>query len=226
MPRVVIFANGELPDPRKAAGLVKPDDLVVCADGGSHYALALGLVPDLIIGDLDSVREQDKAAIQAAAVPVQRHSHDKNETDLELALQYALEQHPSAVVVVGALGKRLDHSLGNLAMLASPALASVDIRFDDGLEEAFFCRGESNIEGRAGEIVSLIPWGAAAEGVRTEGLRWPLHGETLYPDKTRGISNELLGSTARVAIDSGLLLIIHRRQTQADIRTSESERTL
>ncbi len=225
MPRVLIFANGELPDSRKAASLIKPDDLIVCADGGSHYALALGLAPDMIIGDLDSVREQDKAAIQAAAVPVQRHPRDKNETDLELALQYALEQHPSAVVIIGALGKRLDHSLGNLAMLASPALASLDIRFDDGLEEAFFCRRQSSIEGRAGEIVSLIPWGAAVEGVRTEGLKWPLHGETLYPDKTRGISNELLGSKASVVIASGLLLIIHRRQTQAEIRTSESERT-
>lgn len=225
MPRILIFANGELPDLRKAASLIKPGDLVVCADGGSHYALALGLTPSMIIGDLDSISEPDKTAIQAARVPVQKHPHDKNETDLELALQYALEQRPSRVVIAGALGRRLDHSMGNLAMLASSTLTGLDVRLDDGLEEAFFCRGAATIEGRAGEIVSLIPWGASVEGVSTEGLKWPLRAETLYPDKTRGISNELLDSKASVSITSGLLLVIHRRQTQAEIQNTELERT-
>ncbi len=225
MPRIVIFANGELADPEKARALVQTGDMIVCANGGSHHALALGLQPDLIVGDLDSIHAEDRKRIETTAgIPLQQHPRDKNETDLELALQAAVELKPSAIVIVGALGKRLDQALGNIAMLSSPALASVDVRLDDGLEEAWFCRGRARIEGRPGDIVSLIPWGAAVEGVSTQGLRWPLTSETLYPERTRGISNEMLQPTAEVRIGSGLLLIIHRRQSQADIEDSEAEK--
>lgn len=224
MPRIVIFANGELPDPAKARALLRPGDMIVCANGGSHHALALGLQPDLIIGDLDSIRDEDRAKIQAAAIPLRQHPRDKNETDLELALRYALEQKPDQVMIVGALGKRLDQALGNIAMLSSPALASASIRLDDGVEEAWFCRRESRVQGRAGDLVSLIAWGAPARGVTTEGLKWALHAETLYPEKTRGISNEMLQPAAEVRISSGLLLIIHRRQTQSEIEESEAKK--
>ena len=217
MTRVVIFANGELPDPKKARALIRPDDLIVCADGGSHHAFALGLTPQVIIGDMDSIHEEDRQKIEAQGVEVRQYPRDKNETDLELALQYALEQKPASIVIVGALGKRLDQALGNIAMLSSLSLALQDIRLDDGLEEAWFCRGKAHIEGRVGDIVSLIPWGGAVEGVSTEGLKWPLRSERLYPEKTRGISNEMLQPVAEVRIASGLLLIIHRRQSQEEI---------
>jgi thiamine pyrophosphokinase len=92
----------------------------------------------------------------------------------------------------------------------------VDIRLDDGLEQVFFCRSQAEIRGHPGDIVSLIPWGATAvQGVRTEGLRWALQAETLYPDKTRGISNEMLEASAHIRISAGLLLVIHRRQAQS-----------
>jgi thiamine pyrophosphokinase len=222
MPRIIIFANGDVPDSRRVAALIKPDDLVVCADGGSRHAFALGLNPHMVIGDLDSIHWKDWAKVQSDAVPVRRHPHDKNETDLELALRYALEQDPSSIVIVGALGKRVDHTLGNLALLSSPALASIDVRFDDGLEEAFFCRSRSSLEGRVGDIVSLIPWSAPVEGVTTTGLRWPLRAETLYPEKSRGISNEMLEATVSITITSGLLLVLHRRQSQAEIEKFEA----
>jgi thiamine pyrophosphokinase len=96
---------------------------------------------------------------------------------------------------------------------------------DDGLEEAWFCRSQSQVRGRRGELVSLIPWGAAVEGVTTDGLRWALHSETLYPEKTRGISNELVQPVGEVRITSGLLLIVHRRQTQPEIEESEAKKT-
>ncbi len=226
MPRIVIFANGELPDPAKARTLVQPGDVIVCADGGSHHALALGLRPNLIIGDLDSIHPADMTKIHSMRVELRPYPRDKNETDLELALQYALQQKPSAVVIVGALGKRLDQALGNIAMLSSPALASANVRLDDGLEEAWFCRSQSQIEGPPGDIVSLIPWGAPLEGVITYGLKWPLRSETLYPEKTRGISNEMVQRVAEVRITSGLLLIIHRRQSQLDIQESEAKKNL
>lgn len=213
MYRVIIFANGQLPDVRKARGLVSPDDYVICADGGTHHAFAVGAMPHIVIGDLDSIQDLDRQRIESAAIPVRQYSHDKDETDFELALRHALEQKPMSILVIGAAGGRLDQTIANLAALSDPALAALEVRADDGLEEFFFCRSQSQVLGQSGDLVSLIPWGGAVEGVRTTGLRWPLHNKTLYPYKTRGVSNEMLGDVAEVNVASGLLLVIHRRQS-------------
>jgi len=214
MHRILIFANGHLPDLDAARAIVRADDFILAADGGTHNALALGLTPHLIVGDLDSITDWERKIMETAGVEMIRFSRDKNETDLELAIQHAVEMQPKQVVIVGALGGRLDQTLGNIALLSDSRLSTLDLRLDDGVEELFFCRSQAEVHGRSGELVSLIPWGVPVEGVRTEGLRWPLSDETLYPNKTRGISNELLGERATVRIRSGLLLIVHRRATQ------------
>jgi thiamine pyrophosphokinase len=212
--RILIFANGHLPDLDAARALLRPDDFIIAADGGTRHALALGLIPNVIIGDLDSVTREEKQKLHEADTQIILFPRDKNETDLELAIQHAVDMKLDQVVIVGALGGRLDQTLGNLALLSDLRLLTFDLRLDDGVEETFFCRDQAEVHGRSGDIVSLIPWGAPVEGVRTEGLRWPLSDETLYPYKTRGISNELMGETATVQIRSGLLLIVHRRASQ------------
>lgn len=210
MPRCLIFANGTLPDLDSARRLLRADDFILCADGGTRHALTLGLTPHVIIGDLDSATF-DLRPLTDQGTQVFKFSSDKNETDLELALNYAVEHDYKEIVIVAALGERLDQTLGNIALLSDPRYSIFDIRLDDGIESAFFCRDQINLEGKPGDIVSLIPWGGEVTGVRTEGLKWPLRDETLYPHKTRGISNEMLDKTAQVKNKSGLLLIIHRR---------------
>jgi thiamine pyrophosphokinase len=212
MHRILVFANGLLPDYQKARMLLRPDDFILCADGGTRHALAMDLAPRLVIGDFDSLSPHEIVEAESKGAQIVRYPHDKNETDLELAIDHALDLEPSAILILGALGNRLDQTLGNIALLSDTRLVAMDVRLDDGLEEAFFCRGRSDLSGgTAGDIVSLIPWGGAAQGVRTEGLKWPLHDETLYSEKTRGISNELTGDSASVSLSSGLLLVIHRR---------------
>jgi thiamine pyrophosphokinase len=210
--RIVIFANGELPDIEKARELLSVTDYAICADGGTRHALALGIRPDLVIGDLDSAEQEQLQLLREADVPIERFPHDKNETDLELAIDRAVGLQPDQILILGALGGRLDQTLGNITLLTDPRLAGIDVRLDDGLEEAFICRGEAQVRGKRGDLVSLIPWGGPVSGIQTANLKWPLENETLYPDKTRGISNELLGETASVSIGAGLLLIVHRRQ--------------
>jgi thiamine pyrophosphokinase len=220
MSRVLIFANGELPDLEKARKLLKPDDAIICADGGTRHALALGLSPRFVVGDMDSATQDEIQRLNQDGIPIELHPRDKNETDLELTLNRALEQKPSSIRIVGALGGRLDQTLGNISLLSDSRLASLDCRLDDGVEEVFFCRGQpqapsqafrGRIEGARSDLVSLVPWNGTVTGIRTTGLRWPLNNETLYPDKTRGISNEMLETVAEVSIETGLLLIVHRR---------------
>ena len=217
MPRVVIFANGELPDLDAARALLQASDYLIAADGGADHLLKMGILPELVIGDLDSVDEDTLFQLTSAEVNIEQFSEDKNETDIELALRYAVEIHPSSILVVGALGGRLDQTLANLSILTDPTLPAIDIRLDDGVEEAFFCRDSANkggqaiVQGRSGDTVSLIAWRGPVEGVTTEGLKWPLYGETLFPEKSRGISNLMLNDTASIRIQSGLLLVVHRR---------------
>ncbi|MEW5830591.1 MAG: thiamine diphosphokinase [Chloroflexota bacterium] len=209
--RVVIFANGHLPDPSAARTLLRDDDYLIGADGGAGHLLGMGLLPHLVVGDLDSLDEAALFDLTAADVTIDQYPEDKDETDLELALKSAYELHPEGILIAGGLGGRLDQSLAALSLLAG-SHGGIDLRLDDGVEEAFFCRSQAEIRGRSGDTVSLVPWGGPVSGIRTEGLRWPLIHETLYPDRTRGISNEMTDETASVEIESGLLLIVHRRK--------------
>ncbi len=211
--RIIIFANGELPDLEKARLLLRADDTILCADGGTRHALALDARPNLIIGDMDSAEKAQLQKLQKAGAALELFPRDKNETDLELAINRALERKPEQIFIVAALGGRLDQTLANITLLSDPQLSSFDVRLDDGVEEIFVCRDQAQVRGRSGDLVSLIPWQGAVSEVQTENLKWPLQRETLYPNKTRGISNEMLGSTASISIGSGLLLIVHRRQS-------------
>jgi thiamine pyrophosphokinase len=209
--RIVIFANGDLPDLNKARSLIQNHDYIICADGGMRHAMALDLKPDLIVGDMDSAEKEQLQKLKEADVSIELFPHDKNETDLELAINRSIELNPNQIMIVAALGGRLDQTLANISLLTDIRLSTFDVRLDDGVEEIFLCRDQAEIHGRKGDIVSLIPWGGAVPNVQTTELKWPLRKETLYPDKTRGISNEMTGDTASVSIGSGLLLVVHRR---------------
>ena len=213
MKRIIIFSNGELPDINKLRAILKDDDYIICADGGTRYASSLDIRPDLVIGDMDSTDKGYLQKLQSSGVPIELYPQDKNETDLELAIESAVELDPTEIVVVAALGGRLDQTLANIALLADQRLASINIKLDDGVEEVFFCGDQVEVRGRSGDVISLIPWQGAVAGIQTENLKWSLHNETLYPEKTRGISNEMTADVARVKISSGLLLIVHTRKS-------------
>ncbi len=211
MQRVIIFANGELPDIDKAQSLPRKDDYIICADGGTRHALALHVSPNLIIGDMDSAQQAALRKFKDEDVNIELYPRDKNETDLELAIHRALELNPKQIVILAALGGRLDQTLANIALLKAPRLSTVEVRLDDGLEEVFLCRHQARVQGKSGDIVSLLPWQGKVSEVETTNLKWVLSKETLYPDKTRGISNEMTDDTASISIGSGLLLVVHRR---------------
>lgn len=213
MPRIIILANGELPDLNAVRALLQPDDYIICADGGTRHAATLGIEPNLVIGDMDSAAKADLDQFRNTGVEIELFPQDKNATDLELALSHALELNPREIIIVGALGGRLDQTLANIALLTSVRHPSLVTRLDDGVEEVLLCRDQVEVHGRSGDIVSLIPWQGEVTEVQTTNLKWPLRSETLYPDKTRGISNEMISDTASISIGSGLLLVVHRRES-------------
>jgi len=131
---------------------------------------------------------------------------------LQLAIDYAVQAGCVSIVIAAALGGRLDQTLGNVFLLTQPALENLDVRLDDGHNEVYMIRTKVEINGQPGDTVSLMPYGEPAMNVKTENLRYPLHFETLYSDKTRGISNVMETNHARVSLSKGILICIHTRQ--------------
>jgi thiamine pyrophosphokinase len=185
---------------------------IVAADGGTTLADRLGIVPDVIIGDLDSSDHALVARFVAQGAEIATYEHTtKLETDTELAVLAALRWDPAAIYVLGATGGRLDHALANVLMLTHPELAGRDVRIIEGHQAIFLGKpGQWNdLRATPGDMVSLLPLGSDVQGVRTEGLEYPLSGETLLQGRGRGVSNTLTGTYGRVQFDGGQLLIVH-----------------
>jgi thiamine pyrophosphokinase len=213
--RAVIFANGTLNKPRQILAVLQQGDKLIAADGGARHCRAMGLTPDVVIGDFDSLSADELAQLERDGAQVVRYPSRKDFTDLELALQHAVSLGADDILVFGALGARWDQTLANLLLPAAPGLEHVCIRLLDGPQEIALLRaGEAHtLNGQAGDIVSLVPLGGHAYGITTTGLEYALMDGTLYFGATRGISNVLLGKQATVRLEHGLLLctIIHHQ---------------
>jgi thiamine pyrophosphokinase len=204
----VVVAGGPPPDP--ASALAAPlDARVIAADEGLEHALALGLDVTIAVGDFDSVSPEAHAAAEAAGVRVERYPAEKDATDLELALDVAVTLGARRVLVIAGDGAgRLDHLLAALLLLGSPRYDEVELDAFVGSARVHVVRGEREIAGEPGELVSLLALHGPAEGVRTEGLAYALHGERLETGSSRGVSNVLVSSPARIAVEHGVLLVL------------------
>jgi len=202
-PHVQVIASGAATRP--VAELVA--DLVVCADGGVAVALASGRAVDLVVGDLDSAEPADLATVEAAGGTISGHPVDKDESDLELALDAAAGRGASRITVHLADGGRLDHQLANLMVLASSRWSPSVVDAWVGHDRVWVVRDELETMLPVGELVAIQAVGGSAR-VTTEGLAFPLRDEQLAPTEARGIANRVLASPVRVAVRGGVVLVI------------------
>ncbi len=209
---VMIFANGDLQNPAKIKQMATQAKQIIAADGGLVHVQALGLVPNLLIGDLDSVTPEQVRWAEEQGAEVRRFSPDKDETDLELALMAAAETGTSRILIVAALGGRLDQTLSNIFLLNLPALANMDVRIDDGQQEVILVRESIDLIGQEGELVSLLPLSPIVRGITTTGLKYPLEDASMIFYHSRGISNQMTGDKARIEFQSGILICMHERK--------------
>ncbi|MEJ7801786.1 MAG: thiamine diphosphokinase [Candidatus Limnocylindria bacterium] len=207
--KVVVVASGEL-DASDAAWL-EDADLVIAADGGANSLDRLGMRPNLLVGDLDSIDLLLLDRLEAGGTRVERHPIDKEASDTELAVAAAFDAGASAVVVLGAMGgARIDHEIANLLLLADASLAGRDVRAARGGTHvrALHVGERIHLSGSVGDLVTLLSVGGTADGVTTEGLRWPLVEATLEMGRSRGLSNEIIAAPASVRIGNGTLLVV------------------
>ena len=206
-PSVIVFTGGEPVDPAVAARL-PADAFVIAADSGVDHAVAAGRHVDLAIGDFDSVSPAALQLVADAGARVERHPAAKDQTDIELALRAAAAEGAARIVMVGGAGGRLDHLLANLLVLSSSRLAGISIEALIGDARIYVVHDRVELDGSPGELVSLLPVGGRATGVRTTGLLYPLDGEDLVAGSSRGVSNELVAPLATVGLTGGTLLVI------------------
>lgn len=224
--RCVIFLSGSIVDDLPVLDLARTASFLICADGGVAHARRLGLRPNLLVGDLDSVTDADLAWIRAERVPVRQFPCDKDETDAELAILAAVEQlpgndspeQPHEIVLAGALGDRPDHVLGTqlLACRMAAKLAAQDCRFilTDGRCTLYtICGGQIldlDLHQHAEKqwLVSVIPISSVVRGLSNAGLVYPLNGAELPLGSTRGLSNRVSGTPVRISLDEGVALVI------------------
>ena len=204
---VVVLAGGDPVDARLRA-LLPEADVVIAADSGLEQAAGLGLKVDVVVGDFDSVDAGALAAAERAGATVERHPAEKDHTDLELALLAARRLGASRVVVVGGWGGRIDHALANLLLIGAPEFAALHLEAIGSGGRVVAVHDRAELAGSPGDLLTLLAVGQPAHGVRTQGLRYPLNGETLFPGSTRGVSNELVESNATIELTSGVLLAL------------------
>ena len=208
--RAVIFVNGLVTDYAALAAWLRPGDRLIGADGGTLHILALGKRPHTVVGDLDSLPPAIVADLIAQGVAVERHPVVKDQTDLELAIECALRDGASEILLLGALGGRLDQTLANLLILAQRNWPA-PIRLAEGSQVAQVVRGGERLvlEDAVGSTFSVIPLSPEVTGITYSGMEYPLHNATLHMGSTRGVSNVVQSSPASVSIEGGMLLVVH-----------------
>lgn len=214
--RAIIVANGHVEEGEQYSGLVRAGDLVIAADGGAMIALQLGLQPQVVVGDLDSLPSEMRLELEKRGCQFVPHPTRKDETDTELAIWYALEQGAEEIVLLAAAGDRLDHTLANVFLLGMPQLEGKKTKIIASRTEVWLLRGgeELEIEGEPGDIVTLLPLGQDAVGITSSGLEWALRDDTLLFGPARGVSNVMTAEKARVSLRTGLMLVFKVREKE------------
>jgi len=216
--RTVIVANGS-PDFRlECLTCIQTDDRVIAVDGGYRSCAAMNIRTDALIGDMDSL---DPALLDQArgVVPdILQYPAQKDQTDLELALKYAVvRQGATEILVFGALGGRWDMSIGNVFLLLHPMLADIDVRLIEECTEIRLLRGPAamTIGGKTGDGLSLIALSENARDICLKGLLYNLDHEDLALGSSRGISNVFLQDSVTIEFKQGNLLVIHIRNEES-----------
>jgi thiamine pyrophosphokinase len=208
--KIAVLANGVW-DLDWGKKVLQEVDYLICADGGANYAALSGRMPDLLIGDLDSILSENLRQCENTGCLIERYPCEKDETDLELALSRAAEQASFVgaqdIWLYGATGKRIDHFLGNLALMLAYARKGYRIRLVDPEHEMWILQDRECIRASLGQELSLIALSEKAV-VTTEGLYYPLLQGVLYQDSPRGLSNVFLGEEAVVQVHEGWVLVI------------------
>lgn len=210
--QALIFANGKAKHGSMVARALSQSEqaLIVAADGGARIAWHYDKTPDIVIGDMDSLSQEERSKLERDGAQLLEYPPEKDETDLELALLYAAEQGASWIRIIGALGGRFDQMMANVYLLAMPELEQCDVALVAGEQMIRLLHtGAHDLIGTKGDTISLIPISGDVIGISTKHMQYPLEDETLRFGPARGISNVMTNNHAQVMFREGMVLCVH-----------------
>jgi len=182
--------------------------LIICCDGGARHFQYLGIKPDVIIGDMDSIDPALLASYSTQGIKIIKYSAKKDYTDTELALDYALGLKPESIFIWGALGGRIDHTLANVFLLCKGQENGIRTYLVDEYGEAFVLDKEATFVNETGKTISLLALSPEVTGITLSGFLYPLKEGTLIMGESRGIGNIITDARASISVRQGKLLII------------------
>ena len=194
--RAVIIGNGEIRDYTYIKTFLKPDDFIICADGGLRHVKGLGVDADIAIGDFDSCEKSED--VKSITFPTH-----KNLTDGEIAVDYAIENGYTEILLLAMTGTRLDHTFTNIFQLAKQG----DITLIDDNNEVYVIKDSITLKGKKGKTMSVIPVFSDLCGVTATGVYYPLNNDTLSFGEGRGNSNMITDDLCTVSVKSGTGII-------------------
>jgi thiamine pyrophosphokinase len=187
-------------------------DYVICADGGLEKVKNYGMIPDIIIGDLDSTAP-DVLKQYEKNIPVEKFPSEKDLTDMELAVEFAVSKGYRSIALTGATGTRLDHTLGNIMLMEKYYKDGVNIIIIDNNNEMKIIsdNAEFSIEYREGYYVSIIPITENIQGLYLEGFKYPLNNVNVQRGSTLCISNQIKGNKGKIKLRQGTAIVFISR---------------
>lgn len=206
--KIAIVANGTINDLEFHKNIIKKCDYIICADGASNYIYKMNINPNIIVGDLDSIDEQVKKYFLKENVRFETFPSKKDKTDTEISVDYALELGATEIVLLGVIGTRMDHSLGNINLLYYLLNKGIKASIVNENNEIHIITNEIEIEGKKGDIISVIPCFGHVKGVTLNGLEYPLNDFYLEFGSSRGISNIMSNDKCKITLKEGFLLVI------------------
>ncbi len=205
----LILTNGEYSDMDWYRGKVDRFDRVICVDGGAGRARELGIIPDWVVGDMDSIGEGDRLFMKKAGAAFEVHPPEKDFTDTQIALELAAREGAREITIWGGIGSRLDHNLSNILSATSLLARGINVLFESPSPVVYLVKDRLVLPGRPGDTVSLIALGERASGVDLSGFKYPLNEATLESNWQWAISNVIKETNPVIRITSGVLAVFH-----------------
>ena len=209
--KVILFAGAEIKQYCFCKEYIENADVILCCDSGIRHTRALGLIPDYILGDFDSCQKEDLEYYRNKNIPIKTFPTKKDETDMELGLDFAVELGADTIIIFGGIGSRFDHTLANAHILLRLLKKGVKAMLVDEKNCVELIDKEIILEGKKGDLVSTIPLSMEVTGITLEGFAYPLTNHTLTIDDIVAVSNVMMQNQCKISIKTGYLFVIRSK---------------
>ncbi|MBS5982003.1 MAG: thiamine diphosphokinase [Clostridium butyricum] len=207
--KAIIVTGGNKPSKKLLNSYIKSGDLIIGADKGSEYLYDYEIMPNIILGDFDSISEEKLKKIEEKQVKIIKFPPEKDYTDTEIAIMEAMKRGADTIYLFGGLGTRADHSLGNIGLLLTTKNKGARLLIVDDHNKMYLADKNMSLNGSQGEIISFHALSDVVKGFEIRGAKYNLNSYDMHLLDPRAVCNEFIDTPINIKYESGELLIIH-----------------